>query len=93
MRPIDADALVAPSGCYNPIKWCHEYGDVVSLEDIQNAPTIEPKSGSWKFNDAKFGKPSFKCSVCGEIFDNVPTLMMVPLFKYCPDCGARLKGV
>ena len=41
MRPIDADALIN-SGF--PIVYHTEYGDaVISIEDIKNAPTVEPE--------------------------------------------------
>lgn len=39
-RLIDADALTNRVGSYMPIKWTYEYGPVVSLNDIECAPTI-----------------------------------------------------
>lgn len=44
MRLIDADALKQTIGSYNPIKYTYECGDVITVEDIDNAPTIEAKS-------------------------------------------------
>ena len=41
MRLIDADALVEQVGSYNPIKYTYEFGEVVTLEDINHAPTIK----------------------------------------------------
>ncbi len=41
MRLIDADELKKPVGSYNPVKYTYEYGDVISVEDIDNAPTVE----------------------------------------------------
>lgn len=40
-RLIDADELKKPVGSYNPVKFTWEYGDVISVEDIDNAPTVE----------------------------------------------------
>lgn len=41
-RLIDRDALTNRVGSYMPIKWTYEYGSVVSLNDIEHAPTIIP---------------------------------------------------
>ena len=49
-RYIDADALIKSDESYNPVKWTHEYGKVVKLDDIKNAPTadvVERKKGEW----------------------------------------------
>lgn len=35
---------------------------------------------------------NFKCSHCMS-FVNVPTAMKIPLYKYCPFCGAKMKEV
>ena len=40
---IDRDALKEPKGCYTPIKWSHEYGAAIRLEDIDHAPVVIPK--------------------------------------------------
>lgn len=41
MRLIDADELKRKVGSYNPIKYTYEYGYVISLVDIDHAPTIK----------------------------------------------------
>lgn len=43
MRLIDADALKQPIGSYNPIKYTYEYGSVITVADIDTAPTITDK--------------------------------------------------
>lgn len=45
-RLIDADVLTNRVGSYMPIKWTYEYGSVVSLNDIEHAPTIIPAEES-----------------------------------------------
>lgn len=39
-RLIDADALQQSIGSYNPVKYTYEYGDVITVADIDNAPSI-----------------------------------------------------
>ena len=35
---------------------------------------------------------NFKCSKCMALV-SVPTCMKIPLYKYCPFCGAKMKEV
>lgn len=44
MRLIDADELLKPVGSYERVKYTYEYGDVVTVEDIELMPTIEAES-------------------------------------------------
>lgn len=66
MRLIDADALKQPTGSYNPIKYTYEYGDVITVADIDTAPTIEAK----RIVLAK------QCGVCdntdGNVYTSIP---------------------
>ncbi|MBQ1296163.1 MAG: hypothetical protein IIY21_19105 [Clostridiales bacterium] len=45
----------------------------------------------WKPFDLKWGREIYACTSCGESVE-VPTCMNKPLFKFCPLCGARMKG-
>ena len=55
------------------------------LRAIDNAPTIEErKEGEWVDNKW-LGE---KCSVCGWDLHYIN----FGQFKYCPNCGARMKG-
>jgi hypothetical protein len=100
MRLIDADALVEKSFCTAPATMDNPYGgdSVVLVEDIENAPTIDPESlrpqGEWvKSEDDYCGLNIIKCSLCREewcfeVDDDVETLN----YQYCPNCGAKMKG-
>ena len=84
MRTIDADALVPDFLVTIPANniLCKRY---VSMEQIQNAPTIEPKpkKGRWICDHG------VKCSVCGYTVDD-------PYYveNYCTRCGSfNEKGV
>ena len=83
MRLIDADELKKEVGSYNPVKFTHEYGYVIRVEDIDHAPTIDPvKHGRW----IEHGKDENRCSLCGWG-------VWVNTNNYCPNCGAKMDEV
>lgn len=90
MRVIDADAMKADILTVDPqyetmIQWC------ITVLDAQ--PTIEPerKTGTWQ---RKYSRPGvyadlcWHCSICGGKFSDTYANM----WKYCPDCGAKMEG-
>ena len=93
MRLIDADALKANYVAIDYIitgttshSLCHQY---VSLEDINRAPTIEPKfmrHGKWKRIKAYPG--IIFCDECGEPFEKSNSN---DKWNYCPNCGAKME--
>ena len=89
-RLIDADELKKRVCSYNPVKYTYEYGDVISVEDIDNAPTIdaEPvRHGKW-IDDGITSHS--RCSACDKEwywFDNC-----MEDWNYCPNCGAKIDG-
>lgn len=46
--------------------------------------------GEWKPMDLTFGRRYCFCSAC-EMTVNMPTVMGVPVFRYCPYCGAETR--
>ena len=44
--------------------------------------------GEWFKDD----EGTFICSACGSGYKDQPTIMGKPIFKWCPLCGARMKG-
>ena len=92
MRPIDADALMREfaefvrrsnnSDFANTPTW----NDAVSL--LGSAPTIEPKRGKWEQHIGIGNVALIKCSECGFIY---PELLGVPIFNFCPHCGAKME--
>ena len=85
MRLIDADALKQRVGGYNPVKYTYEYGDVITVEDIDSAPTAQPerKKGTWILKPNIYGVAY--CSECGYELHTNNT-------NFCPYCGADMKG-
>jgi len=50
--------------------------------------TKDRPQGEWFKDD----EGTFICSACGSGYKDQPTLMGKPMFKWCPLCGARMKG-
>lgn len=96
MRPIDADALIDfldVGHLRHPSELCFSEIDVANL--LLHAPTLSPDDvrgvGEWIKLDAHKGMEQYKCSVC-ETPTYVPECMNNPMYGYCPNCGARMKG-
>ena len=51
----------------------------------------EPERGKWIKLDMHPHLADHKCTVCGESA-YVPTCMGEPIYRYCPNCGARMEG-
>ena len=54
----------------------------------QDIPSADRPQGEWFKDD----EGTFICSACGSGYKDQPTLMGKPMFKWCPLCGARMKG-
>ena len=106
MRLIDADALMEAFRTYMAEN--HDRERCVSEENcnacdrgclwrkiVVKAPTIDPESlrkqGKWIRGELQNGERRHKCSVCREAC-RVPTVVGKPVYDYCPNCGAKMKG-
>lgn len=106
MRPIDADALKQPIGSYNPIKYTYEYGDVITVADLDKAPTIEAvpiedyKSMERTVNKltqaiaesepVKHGRWEWIGGYGYQYRCSECFLCAEHRTKYCPNCGAKM---
>jgi len=90
-RYIDAEALDKRVYEEIPLKYFNGSLKTMSFvrELIEEAPTISPDEvrgvGEWLNDVGEFGFPEIPCSVCGYKSGHNG-------FKYCPNCGARMKG-
>ena len=91
-RYIDADALLKKA------ERVYNYGLAVSVDDIKDAPSVdvvEVKYGEWMPQETTFDCVSIaKCSACGEEYciSEVDYEDMRILYKYRPNCGAKMDG-
>ena len=63
------------------------YADAIAKipsEDVR--PVVR---GKWKPIDLTYGRNYYFCSACEETVD-MPTAMGIPMFRYCPNCGADM---
>lgn len=62
-------------------------------EMLQNFPAADVRPavrGKWKPRDLTWGRSYYYCSACEETVD-MPTAMGIPMFRYCPNCGADMR--
>ena len=86
---IDADAL---KETIDEEIFRHDTTDHV-FQIIDDAPSIEPKRGRWKIEDAEtiYGKAYLlTCSECGETVSVSETAL--PYEHFCRNCGADMRG-
>ena len=79
MRPIDADLLIQDT--IQEYARSKQYRDAITRM-VNKAPTIEPKKGEWIDKGNWMG---IECSRC-----KCHSRYVTP---FCPQCGARMKGV
>lgn len=97
MRLIDADALKQTVGSYNPVKYTYEYGYVITVEDIDSAPTVdavEREHGVWLRGSDIYGNKFMNCSQCHTDTD-IPEMYdwedVREMYHFCPFCGADMR--
>lgn len=63
---------------------------IIALGKIPAADVRHVVRGKWKPRDLTWGRSYYYCSACEETVD-MPTAMGIPMFRYCPNCGAMMK--
>ena len=61
-----------------------------SIAAIPAADVRPVVRGKWKPRDLTWGRSYYYCSACEETVD-MPTAMGIPMFRYCPNCGADMR--
>jgi len=69
------------------------YMDTKSIVDLLNdLPSAQPeRKGRWIKLDMHAHLADHKCTACGQEC-YVPTCMGEPMYIYCPNCGADMRG-
>ncbi len=72
-------------------KKSHLYFDIKPIINSIPAADVRPVvRGEWKPRDLTWGRSYYYCSACEETVD-MPTAMGIPMFRYCPNCGADMR--
>ena len=72
-------------------KKSHLYFDIKPIINSIPAADVRPVvRGKWKPRDLTWGRSYYYCSACEETVD-MPTAMGIPMFRYCPNCGADMR--
>lgn len=78
MHLIDIDELLKDKGSYDPVKYTHEYGFVVSVDDILKSPTVEPLTDmEERIFLAAMGREEQVCKKIDDAFPEEESLIMV----------------
>ena len=67
---------------------------VEMIEDIciKKEPSVQPsRKGHW-ITEGIHWKPIFKCSECGSVIEEMPTVMDKPKYRGCPYCLAEMES-
>ena len=65
---------------------------IADVSAIKAVPSADRPQGEWKPLDRTWGRETWYCTNCEDAVVDMPTYMGIALYKYCPNCGARMKG-
>ena len=82
---IDADKLESGEVIIPTENGGYEYVEVFYKDDVDNAPTVEPKHGRWIRKD----NGTYSCSECKSWIPNEQYYYA----RYCLYCGAKMDEV
>ena len=95
---VNVEKAIKVVDAYLQIRECDEVWDSIRAirdclecakdEIAEYIPSADRPQGTWFKDD----EGTFICSACGSGYKDQPTLMGKPMFKWCPICGARMKG-
>lgn len=107
MRLVDADMItlyLIVEGQNHPDKYGFSWGDTIKFSPsevkkiIQKMPTIEERkriNGHWvEIGDEPYDE--WECDVCGFVIDGsgcIDPEEYKDVYKFCPNCGADMRGV
>jgi hypothetical protein len=94
-RLIDANVVLAKqftAGLSDASGNYYGHADVVFVDDIENAPTVdavEVVHGEWEKQQG-----IYSCSICGKAcpYDVQADIIQYWPCNYCPSCGAKMDG-
>lgn len=93
-RYINAGNLLTKIKAYRPYQYLGEDALSYAIKMVELEPSADVREnvrGEWIRRDSRYvGWISFDCSVCGETLELDRETSND--FKYCPFCGAQMRG-
>lgn len=92
----DVSRMILNYRADNPKKqtvWAMVISDM--LRDLKEIPTadVQPvKRGEWEYCKSNSIVDTYKCTLCGEEYEIFMDIEPTTIYKYCPNCGARMDG-
>lgn len=88
--------LIDRQAAIDEIKALYEWHDTVTedmaVDHLNRLPSAGPRPrGRWRPNFIYHYEDRFVCSVCGRSY-KVDTCMGKPIWDFCPNCGADMRG-
>jgi hypothetical protein len=76
---------------YPPVKEAHATA-ARRIDQIKPADVQPVRRGRWEYckNNGIFD--THKCTLCGEKYEMYMDIEPTTIYKYCPNCGARMDG-
>ena len=92
MRTIDADAIEYTHAVARNLFDGHNWNElVVTKDEIEDMPTIQPKRGKW-IKTARWGRVYY-CDQCRNYLDFDGVNAGRGSTNFCPNCGADMREV
>ena len=70
---------------------CEHQDDMDLIDEMPTADVQPVKRGRWEYckNNGIFD--THKCTLCGEKYEMYIDIEPTTIYKYCPNCGARME--
>lgn len=93
-RYIDADALEKEGWSLHRTIRVDKNTSEYQTKPLRQVPTIEPerKKGTWIEQDDSWDGVYYECSACGEPWTTIDGTPWDNGMKFCPNCGAEMRG-
>ena len=88
-----ADAIKAIEDLPNAYNgWSDAYDKAYVIGTLEEVPTVEPKRGKWIDAEIRHEDGVLPIQVCSECKTFYPLEYTGGGHRFCPNCGAKMKG-
>lgn len=86
---IGIDSLINKASTAEEAKVLFTVKDVIYS---QQRYAMDVKHGKWEYYKNNGIFDTYKCTLCGEKYEMYMDIEPTTIYKYCPNCGARMDG-